>query len=131
MSVQDYINAGFQVGAHVDAGIVERAERDAIEAYMQPIIGDKATADYDTQEKECLMNVTYLLLLERSTFATMSGAKFKLTDHSRQAAYLDAVGECSATCGMKLRALMKKNGKNWNDVTDICGIRLKTNYFGL
>lgn len=130
MGITDYRQAGFLVSIHIEQAIIDRAERDIYQAYIEPIA---PTADIyeDGAAKECLMQMTNLLVLQRSVFTTRSGAKEKTTPQSNTAYRWDILSQEATTATMKLKRLAEAESvKDWyNRVTDICGILTTTHYF--
>lgn len=132
MSVDDYRQAGFLMSPYISQAIIDRAERDVMQAYIEPIDED-ADTESEGIGRETLMQLTYTLCLQRSIFATRSGAKEKQTAQSQQADRWAVLSECAATSIMKLDLLAASAGvKNWQRViVDICGLMYKTQYFSM
>lgn len=130
MTATDYINKGFRISAHLEQAIITRAEDDVKQAYLLPIVDESMLTD--AVVKDALMNFTFLLLVQRSDFATRSGGKIKLTAESSNVLALEALQEQAFICHMKLEAVRSlENARKDAKVIDICKIYFKTNYFNL
>lgn len=133
MTAQDYRQAGFyEISLQLDAAFISRAEDDIMQAYIQPIVPD-VDINSDMEARNALMNLTVLLIMQRSAFATRSGAKEKMTPQSDTASRWDILSQQAATCAMKLSKLADKyNIKVPEDkVIDICGIYFSTHYLNV
>lgn len=132
MSVDDYRQAGFLMSVHISQAIVDRAERDVQQAYIEPL-GVEVDTESDGIGRETLMQLAHTLCLQRTIFATRSGAKEKQTPQSQQADRWAVLSEDAGTCAMKMQRLADELGVAhwWDKVTDICGILFKTQYLGL
>lgn len=129
MTAQEYIQAGYKMSAHIQQAEINKAERDVLQAYIRPVLAD-ADPINDEVVRDATMNLAYLLLLQRSVFATRSGAKEKTTPQSQSAEGWQLLSQLAATCHGKIMALKQKSGADLKaDVTDICGIYFKTQYF--
>ena len=132
MSIEDYKQAGFLTSVQIQQAIVDKAEADAMQAYILPIAPDADTTEVGAA-REALMSLADLLVKQRTIFATRSGAKEKTTPQSQSADDWRILRQCAATCALKLSTLAQSAGVgDWeNKVTDICGILYKTNFIGL
>lgn len=131
MTAQEYKQAGFtELSVLIPQSAIDRAEADVKQAYITPIVGEEAN---DTATRDAVMNLTVLLLMQRTLFATRSGAKEKATPQSYTADRWDILSQASATCAMKIKALADAyNVKGTRrKVNDICGIYFRTNFLGL
>lgn len=75
MNVQDYRAAGFNLSIYIDEAALARAESDVKAAYIAPLVDD-----YDEDDdpyKSTIMVLAYLLIMQRSVFATRAGGKQK------------------------------------------------------
>lgn len=132
MSIEDYKQAGFLMSVQIQQSVIDKAEADAMQAYILPLAPD---ADVTTAgpAREALMSFADLLVKQRSIFATRSGAKEKTTPQSQSAEDWRILRQCASTCALKIKELAKSVGViYWEDkVTDICGILYKTNFIGV
>ena len=132
MSIEDYKQAGFLMSVQIPQAVIDRAEADAMQAYILPI---QPNADVTSAgaAKDALMSLADLLVKQRSVFATRSGAKEKTTPQSQTADDWRILRQCAATCSLKMSALAQNAGVDyWEDkVKDICGILYKTNFVGV
>lgn len=112
----------------ISPAIVARAESDVWQAYILQVI---PTADQsDPIVRNALMNLAFLLVLQRSVKATRSGAKVKSGANSTNADGWDVLAEQAKTAAFYLRELSKQQGAVSEPVvTDICGLFVKSLYF--
>ena len=79
MTVQEYINAGFEISAQIKQAAITRAENDVINSYIIPIVG----ADYVSENvKNEIMTLTFCLLLRRNVVKTRFGAEQKSNQYA-------------------------------------------------
>lgn len=132
MSVDDYKQAGYLMSVHIQQAAIDRAERDVMQAYIEPIDAD-ADTESEGIAREALMQLTYTLCLQRSIFATRSGAKEKQTPQSQTADRWSILSENAATSILKLELLAKSVGvKKWQDrCIDICGLFYTSQYLNI
>ncbi len=132
MSITDYRQAGFLVSVHIEQAIIDRAERDVMQAYIEPIVSD-ADLSASLVAREAFMQLVCLLCLQRSIIATRSGAKEKTTPQSMTADRWNILSQESLTAIMKMQRLADDAGvAEWHKrVTDICGILFNTQYIGI
>ena len=130
MTKQWYIAHGYKLSAQIEESEIARAERDVMLAYVSPIIGE-ATIPAEVREA-AVGNLAFLLLLQRSVFATRAGAKVKTGYNSADASAWDILQQEAASCHLQLETLRRQEGANADaDVTDICKIYFKTNFLNL
>lgn len=127
MSIEEYRQAGFLLSSLITQAVVDKAERDASDAYILRIAPSVNITNHTTA-RSALMELAYLLVLQRSIFATRSGAKEKTTPQSYTANRWDILSQQAATAAMRLDMLAAEyNLKSWYDkVCDICGILFTT-----
>lgn len=130
MNVQDYRAAGFGLSTMIDQAVVTRAENDVVAAYIVPLCGNVPTADEREREplKTAIMSLSFLLVQQRSTFATRAGAKNKLSEQSSTPTYDDLLRQNGASCAIALKAIAPDKEPS-ELCSDICRIFFKTNYF--
>lgn len=130
MSVEDYKQKGFMLSPAILQAVIDRAERDVMQAYILPI-APEANVQVEGEAQEAFMQLTFLLCLQRSIFGTRSGAKEKTTAQSQKADRWELLSQESATAQMKLRLLAESVGADnyLQQMTDICGIYMKSQYF--
>lgn len=130
MTKQWYIANGYKLSAQLEESEIARAERDVTAAYVLPIIGE-ATIPAEVREA-AVGNLAFLLLLQRSVFATRAGAKVKTGYNSADASAWDILQQEAASCHLQLEKLRKQEGVNADaEVTDICKIYFKTNFLNM
>jgi isopentenyl phosphate kinase len=75
MTAQDFIANGYKVSLQIQQGEIDRAVADVTAAYV-----DKVTTDNTTATAEAaIMQLAFILLCQRNTFATRAGGKMKLS----------------------------------------------------
>lgn len=124
-----YIQHGFKMSSQIDQAEIVRAEKDVIKAYIDPIVNG-ATVQTEMREN-AIGNLAFLLLLQRSTFVTRAGAKFKTGYNSQNAGDWEQLQDAAMTCHVALEALRNAAGAKNAKVTDICKIYFKTNFISL
>lgn len=134
MTATEYREAGFiELSANFNDAAISRAEADIRAAYLTPILSKKSDEVEAAYENEVLMNLTVLLLMQRTLIATRSGAKEKISAESARADRWDVLSQNSATSALYLELFAKSTEVNdWKKlIKDICGIYFRTNYLGL
>ena len=121
---------GFEVSSLLEDALIERAERDVTDAYITPIVG---TAEVSQEIKErAIGNLAFLLLLQRTIFATRAGAKTKVGYNSADADAWAKLQQEASSCHLALETLRRQPGVNAvAEVEDICKIYFKTNFISL
>lgn len=125
MNVTNYIDAGYNLSQHISQAVIDRAENDVLNAYILPI---KADAD-ESEYKAVVMELSYLLIMQRSLFATRSGGKEKQTAQSVSADRRVLLEQYSGACQAKLQAFAESVGvSNFRKLIDdrVCGIYFST-----
>ncbi len=75
MTAQDFIANGYKVSSQIAQGEIDRAVADVTAAYV-----DKVTTDNTTSTASAaIMQIAFILLCQRNTFATRAGGKMKLS----------------------------------------------------
>lgn len=130
MTKQWYQANGYEMGSLIDDAAIARAERDVTDAYVTPIVG---TAQVDTEVRErAVGNLAFLLLLQRTIFATRAGAKIKTGYNSQDADAWAKLQQEATSCHLALEVLKSQPGVNPDaNVTDICKIYFSTNFIHL
>ncbi len=130
MTKKWYQDNGYEMGSLIDDAAIERAERDVTDAYVTPIVG---TAQVDTSVRErAVGNLAFLLLLQRTIFATRAGAKIKTGYNSQEADAWAKLQQEATSCHLALEVLKRQPGVNPDaNVTDICKIYFSTNFIHL
>lgn len=131
MSITDYRQAGFLVSIHIEQAIIDRAERDIWQAYIEPIAPSEDITAKGVA-RDCFMQLVNLLVLQRTIQTTRSGAKEKTSPQSVTSDRWQILSQEQATAAMKIERLAKLQGvKDWAGcVYDICGILFTTQYIG-
>lgn len=113
----------------ISQATIDRAEADIKAAYLVPIVGNNLET---TEAVDALANLTFLLILQRTIFATRAGAKIKTTLTSQEAGEWQKISQQASVCHLKLEALRSIDGANAAaQIVDICKIYFSTNYFNI
>ena len=125
-----YIEHGYKLSSLIDDAEISRAEREVTEAYITPIVGS-ATVD-ESVLKNAVGNLAFLLILQKTLFATRAGAKVKTGYNSQEADAWAKLQQEATSCHLALETLKKQNGVNADaEVIDICKLYFKTNFISL
>ena len=126
-----YKQNGFELSSLIDEGIITRAENDVTAAYITPIVGDVQGVS-QTVKEYAIGCLAFLLILQRSVFATRAGAKLKSGYNSSDASDWAKLQQDASTCHIALEELRKQPDVNATaEVTDICKIYFKSNFISL
>lgn len=127
MTKQWYQENGYEISSYVNDASIARAERDVTDAYVTPIVGN-ANVSKEIKER-AIGNLAFLLILQRSIFATRAGAKVKTGYNSMEADAWAKLQQEATSCNLQLEILKKQPGVNPDaHVTDICKIYFSTNF---
>lgn len=127
MTKQWYQENGYEISSYVNDAAIARAERDVTDAYVTPIVGN-ANVSQEIKER-AIGNLAFLLILQRSIFATRAGAKVKTGYNSMEADAWAKLQQEATSCNLQLEILKKQPGVNPDaHVTDICKIYFSTNF---
>ena len=138
MNVQDYKNAGYEMSQYIDQSKVNLAEVDAARNYLEPLgvavnytMPGQLIDLQDAPVKDALMCLAFLIVLQRTTFATRAGSKEKTTAQSMQADRWTILEQWAAPAQEKLQVLAARTGlKPWRACKDIAGVYFKTHFIG-
>ena len=75
MTAQDFIANGYKASLQIQQGEIDRAVADVTEAYVTKVTTDTTT----DAAKAAIMQLAFILLCQRNTFATRAGGKLKLS----------------------------------------------------
>ena len=75
MTAQDFIANGYKVSLQIQQGEIDRAVNDVTAAYVDKVTTDNTT----TTATAAIMQLAFILLCQRNTFATRAGGKLKLS----------------------------------------------------
>ncbi len=127
MTKQWYQENGYEISSYVSDAAIARAERDVTDAYFTPIVGNATVSN--TIKERVVGNLAFLLILQRSIFATRAGAKVKTGYNSMEADAWAKLQQEATSCNLQLEILKKQPGVNPDaHVTDICKIYFSTNF---
>ena len=125
-----YSEHGFKLSSLIDDTEIARAEREVTAAYITPIVGD-ATVTQAVLEN-AVGALAFLLILQKTLFATRAGAKTKTGYNSQEADAWAKLQQEAASCHLALETLRKQEGVNADaEVMDICKLYFKTNFISL
>lgn len=126
MSADDYKQAGFKLSVQMSQTEIDRAENDIRFAYFGGV--DESTELYSA----ALMNLVFLLLLQRNTSVTRSGAKQKTSPQSVSVSDAALIREQAKAAAMYYKAWRTDAVSEYTlgAVTDICGLYFRTYLFG-
>ena len=128
MKKEWYRQNGYELSTLIDDATIERAERDITDAYITPIVGTE-TVDKTIVER-AVGSLAFLLILQRTIFATRAGAKTKTGYNSQDADAWAKLQQEATACDLALQVLKRQDGVNANArVNDICKIYFATNFF--
>lgn len=130
MNVSDYKAAGYPLSQYIDQASVTRAEADIMQAYIVPLLGHSPTAEElaSAPVRAAIMNLAFLLIMQRTAVATRAGGKQKMTPQSTTPNYEDVLQQNAPVCVMKLQTLAGTE-KVRKKVNDICGLFFVSRYF--
>ena len=75
MTAQDFIAIGYKVSLQISQGEIDRAVADVTAAYVDKVTTYNTTATASA----AIMQLAFILLCQRNTFATRAGGKLKLS----------------------------------------------------
>lgn len=126
MNAQDYNAAGYRLSMQVTQSDIDRAEGDVIKAYIGKLT---VYSSSDNNQKAAIMQLAFILLLQRSAVVTRAGGKVKETPS------LSTEGHPSQSdvdnADRLLRKVQTFQGLPSKLVDDICGIYYRNKYIGL
>lgn len=129
MTKEWYSQHGFAVSVNIEQSVIDRAESDAMTAYVKPII---PTAD-GTEEwlQPLLANITFAIILQRSLKVTRKGTKTKTDANSINEGLEAALREQSGMAKFAIEQLRKQpNAKACAKVNDIARLYYRTILLG-
>lgn len=129
ITIDNLIDWGYRVSNQIDQKQVTRANTEVLAAYVMPILGQG-----DEQHQEVIdatVALTFLRLLQTSAYVTRAGAKEKTTPQSYTVDRWQLLSEMAEVCAMRIAQLRRSQwAEHPNaEVTDICGIYFRTQYF--
>ena len=106
MTKEWYRQNGYELSTLIDDATITRAERDVTDAYITPIVG-AATVD-ETIVNRVVGNLAFLLILQRTIFATRAGAKTKTGYNSQDADAWAKLQQEATACDLALQVLKRQ-----------------------
>lgn len=117
MIKQEYIVAGYRLGANIEQAQLDKAEADVKSAYILPYFinePDFTAAPF----RGCVMELAYIYVMRERAFATRVGGVNKTSDRSTTDIDLSIHNQIAAMRLRQVRALQERSG----ETTDICMI---------
>ena len=136
MTAKEYQEHGFRLSLQVQQAEIVRAENAVYGAYLAKTYGDKTQAEVEqvtsadgwatnTTLAECVANLAFLYLVQKSILATRSGGKVPNALSAATAGGWDNLAQAAKDCALSLQRCNVADG----DMDDICGIYFKSNFF--
>ena len=136
MTAKEYQEHGFRLSLQVQQAEIVLAENAVYCAYLASTYGDKTQAEVEqvtsadgwatnTPLAECVANLAFLYLAQKSILATRSGGKVPNSLSAATAGGWDNLAQAAKDCAYSLKRCNVADG----DMDDICGIYFKSNYF--
>lgn len=130
MTKQWYQEKGYKMSSLIEQAEIDRAERDVTAAYVAPIVG--GMTEHEMERQNAVAELAFLLLLQRSIFATRAGAKAKMGYNSNDAGEWQLLAQCAHSAHIAIERLRSLQGANASaEITDICKIYFKSNFISL
>ena len=126
MNAEQYRNAGYRISMQVSQAEIDRAEADAVGSYLGRVCTYDAT---DADHKAAVMQLAFILLLQRSAVATRSGGKEKTSPSLSENGYPSQSDFDNAD--RLLRKVQTISGHVSVLVDDICGIYYRNKFMAL
>lgn len=134
MTPNEYIAAGYQLSGHMEQAFISQAEADVTNCYISPIVGGAILSQSsEAIVKAATMRLAFMLMSERATKETRSGAKLKLAANSQSVGISSVIDEMAASAHMAIqnvRAIPEAMNPA-TEVTDICRIYYGSNFFNI
>ncbi len=127
MNAEQYRQAGYRVSMQVSQAEISRAEADVTEAYIAKVMPTYSTTDTDVTA--AIMQLAFILLLQRAAVATRSGGKEKTAPSLSENGYPSASDLENAD--RLLHMIQTEAGVTSTLVDDICGIYYRTRFIAL
>lgn len=127
MNAEQYRQAGYRVSMQVSQAEISRAEADVTEAYIARVAPSYSTTDADV--KAAVMQLAFILLLQRTAVATRSGGREKTAPSLSEDGYPGASDLENAD--RLLRKVQTEKGLASTLVDDICGIYYRNKFIAL
>lgn len=124
MTAADLKNRGYKVSSLISDTIIDRLEKEAVVAYIEPLKGSYEGTD---AEMNAIASLVYFTLNSGNTFSTRSGGKEKLSPDLSEKGYSSDVD--AQRCDFYLSKIQTVFGLRDKLVNDIFGIYFRT-YLG-
>lgn len=141
MTAKEYQEHGFRLSLQVQQAEITRAENVVYGAYLSPLYGNKTLTEVEQVTSadswatnaplaECVANLAFLYLMQKSVLATRSGGKVPNALSATSASGWDNLAQAANDCAYSLqRCIVNVQGGNTDNMRDICGIFFKSNFF--
>ncbi len=129
MTKEWYQQHGYAVSVNIEQAIIDRAERDALNAYVLPIIPTATGTEKDIEP--ILADISFAIILQRSLKVTRKGTKTKTDANSVNEGMDAALREQATVAKFAIERLRKLDGANAGaKVSDIARLYYRTNLLG-
>lgn len=125
MNASDFSNAGYRLSLQVSDEEVNRAVTDVQNAYIFKVANVHKGSDI----ADAIMQLAFILLCQRSTVATRSGGKVKISPSVSEPGYPSQADFENAD--RLLRTIQNIDGNISEMVDDICGIYYRNKFMSL
>lgn len=131
MTKEWYVNNGYAMSVNIEQSVIDRAERDALNAYVKPIISTATGTEEDVIP--LLADISFAIIMQRSLKVTRKGTKIKTDANSQQADITATLREQSGIAQMAVARLRELDIADNPDakVTDIAKIYFRTYLLGM
>ena len=129
MTKEWYQQHGYAVSVNIDQAIIDRAEKDAMAAYVRPILPIATGTEQNVQP--LLADIAFGLVLQRSLKVTRKGTKTKTSEQSTNEGIGSALAEQATCAKMAIQQLRGISGAVADaKVNDIGRFYFRTNLLG-
>ncbi len=143
MTAKEYQDHGFRLSLQVQQAEIGRAEFVVYNAYLSPLYGERDTAGVaaitsadgwatNALLAECVANLAFLYLMQKSVLATRSGGKVPNALSATSASGWDNLAQAAKDCAFALQHCIvnvQDGAKATEKMYDICGLFFKSNFF--
>lgn len=129
MTKEWYQSNGYAISVNLDQAVIDRAEKDALNAYVRPVIPNATGTEKEIQP--LLADISFAIILQRSLKVTRKGTKTKTDTNSVNEGVESALREQSNCAKWAIESLRKMDGANKDTkVNDIARLYYRTILLG-
>lgn len=129
MTKEWYQQNGYGVSVNIDQAVIDRAEKDALAAYVKPIL--PAATGTEESIKPLLADIAFAIVLQRSLKVTRKGTKIKTDAQSTSEGLDAALREQATSAKLAICRLRELPGASANaQVNDISRFYFRTQLLG-